>query len=467
MVKINIFHTNDIHSRYNQLAKISTYLKKHRKENDLTLDAGDFIDFSFPLNYATKGQCGIDLLNKCGYDALAIGNNEGFNKRKIVEKLAKKDKVKFLSVNLKKKNLEDLDYILPSIIIKKKNISFLIIGATPYVQSYNDYFNLYDFSSLPPYDLIRKEIKKYQGKYDFTILLSHLGLRYDTLIAQSDLNIDLIIGGHSHTLLPLKKINNTFIHQVGVYGTHLGVIKLFFDKEKKYKIKAEEISVKNYVKDIEVLQEIEKQEKKAFKNLQKKLFNVPDKLFTSKNKENSFSNFLADSMLRKYPSDFAIVNSGMLNQNLDEKELTLKKLLKINNSPIILTTIYIKGKYIIEALNLSLDKKFTIQDGHAPGFRGSFLGCLAVSNNVEVYYKKNNISAIFVNGKLLNIDKTYKVITTDYLKRGSYYTSLSCCEKAIYHKESVRDILCKYLKYDELYFLAKIKRWRKVKDEKL
>ena len=129
-----------------------------------------------------------------------------------MEKLAKKDKVKFLSVNLKKKNLEDLDYILPSIIIKKKNISFLIIGATPYVQSYNDYFNLYDFSSLPPYDLIRKEIKKYQGKYDFTILLSHLGLRYDTLIAQSDLNIDLIIGGHSHTLLPLKKINNTFIH---------------------------------------------------------------------------------------------------------------------------------------------------------------------------------------------------------------------------------------------------------------
>ena len=201
--------------------------------------------------------------------------------------------------------------------------------------------------------------------------------------------------------------------------------------------------------------------------MQKKLFNVPDKLFTSKNKENSFSNFLADSMLRKYPSGFAIVNSGMLNQNLDEKELTLKKLLKINNSPIILTTIYIKGKYIIEALNLSLDKKFTIQDGHAPGFRGSFLGCLAVSNNVEVYYKKNNISAIFVNGKLLNIDKTYKVITTDYLKRGSYYTSLSCCEKAIYHKESVRDILCKYLKYDELYFLAKIKRWRKVKDEKL
>lgn len=79
------------------------------------------------------------------------------------------------------------------------------------------------------------------------------------------MNIDLIIGGHSHTLLPLKKINNTFIHQVGVYGTHLGVVKLFFDKEKKYKIKAEEISVKNYVKDIEVLQEIEKQEKKRLK----------------------------------------------------------------------------------------------------------------------------------------------------------------------------------------------------------
>lgn len=462
MVKINIFHTNDIHSRYNQLAKISTYLKKHRKENDLTLDAGDFIDFSFPLNYATKGQCGIDLLNKCGYDALAIGNNEGFNKRKIVEKLSKKDKVKFLSVNLKKKNLEDLDYILPSIIIKKKNISFLIIGATPYVQSYNDYFNLYDFSSLPPYDLIRKEIKKYQGKYDFTILLSHLGLRYDTLIAQSDLSIDLIIGGHSHTLLPLEKINNTYIHQVGVYGSHLGIIELVFDENKHYKIKGKEVSLKNISKDIDILNEIKKQNEKAQKKLNKSLFNIYDSLFTSKNKENSFSNFLADSLLKKYPSDLAIVNSGMLNQNLDEKELTLKKLLKINNSPIILTTIYIKGKYIIEALNLSLDKKFTIQDGHAPGFRGSFLGCLAVSSNVEIFYNNDKIIEVFINGKPLNNNKKYKIITTDYLRRGVYYTSFNQCEKVIYHKESIRDILCIYLQDEDAYFLAKIKRWEKV-----
>jgi len=460
MSKVQIFHTNDIHSQYNNLAKIASYLKSHRKQNSLLLDAGDFIDFSCKENYISQGKYGLSLLESCKYDAISIGNNEGFNSISIVEKLAKKSKVKFLSVNLKKKNHQDLKYIQSSFLITCNQIRFLIIGATPFAPSYNDYFHLYGFHSEEPYALIKNEIEKHQNQYDCVILLSHLGYRNDKILANSDLPIHLIIGGHSHTLLPLEKINKTYIHQVGVNGTYLGQIEVEL-KDKQLCIQAKEISMKNYHYHKDLLNEIQLQSLSLQSKLNQKLLHPSLGLKTSIYQENSLTNFLADCMLNEKKADFALINSGMASTHIHKGSFTYQDLLNVNNSPILLIKTKIAGKDIIDAINLSFNKNVNQLDGHGPGFRGKFLGKLHVSSNVIIYYKNQMVTSIYIDNQLIQPNKIYNVITTDYLKRVKYYPSLNHSFKDKYYKINIRDLLLKYLSIEEFYFQAQIKRYRK------
>src|SRR5690606_1242593 len=89
-------------------------------------------------------------------------------------------------------------------------------------------------------------ILKDDEQCDLVICLSHLGYDYkndtskisDLTIAKSTRNIDLIIGGHTHTFLPkptvVKNIDdkNVLVNQVGCYGLNLGKIDFYFDADK-------------------------------------------------------------------------------------------------------------------------------------------------------------------------------------------------------------------------------------------
>ena len=80
------------------------------------------------------------------------------------------------------------------------------------------------------------------------ICLSHLGFKYksepekicDVLLAQKTKDIDLIIGGHTHTFLDKPMVfsnlegKSVLVNQVGCYGINLGRIDFYFSKDKKY-----------------------------------------------------------------------------------------------------------------------------------------------------------------------------------------------------------------------------------------
>jgi len=89
---------------------------------------------------------------------------------------------------------------------------------------------------------ITKELKN-QENCDLIICLSHLGYNYkdpdkisDLKLAATTKNIDLIIGGHTHTFLPkptlVKNLNNEniLVNQVGAYGLNLGRVDFYFDE---------------------------------------------------------------------------------------------------------------------------------------------------------------------------------------------------------------------------------------------
>ena len=85
---IHIYHTNDIHSHFDSWPKISRHLQSrrqlHRLENEacFVFDIGDHVDRSHPFTEGTAGKGNVALLNRAGYDAVTIGNNEGITMSK-------------------------------------------------------------------------------------------------------------------------------------------------------------------------------------------------------------------------------------------------------------------------------------------------------------------------------------------------------------------------------------------------
>jgi 2',3'-cyclic-nucleotide 2'-phosphodiesterase (5'-nucleotidase family) len=100
------------------------------------------------------------------------------------------------------------------------------------------------FSSLSP---VLSELSE---KTDFIILLSHSGIERDQRIAQKFPSIDLIIGGHSQTILvEPEKVGSTHISQVGESGYRLGIFKVIFKNSKIYKIESSVILLERNMPD--------------------------------------------------------------------------------------------------------------------------------------------------------------------------------------------------------------------------
>lgn len=80
---IHLYHTNDLHSYFENWPKVAHYLKRMKKEHAehgeemLLVDVGDHLDRVHPITEATNGKSNVELMNDLEYDAVTIGNNEG------------------------------------------------------------------------------------------------------------------------------------------------------------------------------------------------------------------------------------------------------------------------------------------------------------------------------------------------------------------------------------------------------
>ncbi len=455
MKTITLYHTNDIHSNFDQFASIVTYLKENKQDDDLLLDAGDFCDFKSTMISGTQGRAGKALLSLADYDALCIGNNEGFSGISALEAMAEDD-LPLLSINLTKLDGSRLNNVKPCILLEKSGFRFLIIGVSPYFGldgdcKYNVFFNMDNLHVHDPIPLIKAEMKSKQGSYDFVILLSHQGIHTDEMIAREIEGIDVIIGGHSHTVIKEPyTVNQTIIHIAGEYGNLIGRLQLTIDHGHIINFHGESIP-NNLKQDQETLELIKEQTQVSIQNLNQTLYNI-DSLNHSMSEESELVNFICDALMKEHPCDFALMHHGIVNHGLTG-DISKMKLLEASPSPLNPTLIKVKGEDIMEALRLSFDLDHIKKNGRGPGFRGHCIGALAFSTNVQIHLKPLQI---LINGSPLEIDKSYTVMTDDYLQRGSGYPSLAYPdEHAIYFSGYIRDLLERNLNDKALILSAK------------
>ncbi|PIO83167.1 multifunctional 2',3'-cyclic-nucleotide 2'-phosphodiesterase/5'-nucleotidase/3'-nucleotidase [Loigolactobacillus backii] len=235
---IDFFHTNDMHSHFETWPRIRRYLKQQqdgfRAKGDTvyTVDIGDAMDRMHPLTEATNGQINTQLLNQIGYDAVTIGNNEGIgNSKRQLEQLYQKANFPVVLANLKDKKTQQQPKWAQPYLIKVTNDGTRVafIGMTaPYISTYRP--NGWDPELIQ--NAMPKILAALAGKYDVLVLLSHLGITMDQRIAAKYPEFDVIMGGHTHHLLPTGLlIGKTMVAAAGRFGDHVGHVQLILNKE--------------------------------------------------------------------------------------------------------------------------------------------------------------------------------------------------------------------------------------------
>ena len=417
-MKLTIYHTNDIHSNYDRLAGIAAYLKAHRQPEDFYFDCGDLCDLKNLMVQGTKGLGAVRLLQAMNADAIVVGNNEIDLEHDNLTACASVG-LPLLSCNLTDNDGNPVEAVIPSMVVERRGLRILLIGASPYYGedgrpgAYNVFYAMGNLITSDPYPAIEKELKKWNGAYDFCILLSHGGMDTELDLLNRFPEINLCIGGHSHSLCSRDQYN-----QAGRWGTHLGKITLTIENQKVTRIEPALIE-NRFDPDPEILRCLQEQTAVADKFLSRTLYEV-EELSWSVTEENQLTNFIADALFTEYPCDLAFINSGIVEGSI-AGSISRKKLLALSPSKLNPTRFPLSGAVLREAIRCSMDADFVRQDGHGPGVRGSVLGTLGFSHNVRIL---RSPLTVWVDGAPLQDDQIYDCMADDSLQRGTGYTML-------------------------------------------
>ncbi len=261
LTKITILHTNDMHSHIHPfksgrnkglggMAQRASIIKQKRKESKhlLLLDAGDIFQGT-PYFNLYGGELEFRLMSEIGYDAATLGNHDFDNGLNGLLTQLPYANFPFLCANYDFKDTILNNQFQPYKIFKKGKLKVGVFGIGIELDGlvpktlYKETIYQDPIEKSTYYATLLKE----KEDCDLIICLSHLGYKYrgkkisDVVLAEETKNIDLIIGGHTHTFLnqPVKKQNiigkQVLITQAGWAGINIGQIDFYFGAKREIK----------------------------------------------------------------------------------------------------------------------------------------------------------------------------------------------------------------------------------------
>jgi len=261
--KLTILHTNDVHSHIDPFAiddpkypnmggaaRRATLIEQIRREepNVLLLDAGDIFQGTPYFNYY-GGELEFRLMSMMKYDLATMGNHDFDNGIDGFHAMLPHAQFDFVSANYDFKNTVLNGIVKPYKIFIKDGVKIGVFGLGVELQGLVDKKLYKETVYLNPIEIAQDmaQTLKHREKCDLVVCLSHLGFAYpnekekvsDLVLSWRTRDIDLIIGGHTHTFLTKPQIEKNLdgrevmVNQVGCYGINLGRIDFTFEKGKK------------------------------------------------------------------------------------------------------------------------------------------------------------------------------------------------------------------------------------------
>ena len=258
---LTILHTNDVHSYIDPfppthpknpnmggVARRAALIETIRKENPnvLLLDAGDIFQGTPYFNYY-GGEIEFKLMSMMKYDLATIGNHDFDNSIEGLYNQLPNASFEFVNANYDFTNTIMYGHVKPYKIVCKDGIKVGVFGIGIELEGLVDKKNYKETVYHDPVSVSQDmaRILKQEEKCDLVICLSHIGYQYknepnkisDVRLATLTKDIDLIIGGHTHTFLDKPTIiknadgKDVLVNQVGCYGVNLGRIDFYFDSD--------------------------------------------------------------------------------------------------------------------------------------------------------------------------------------------------------------------------------------------
>jgi 5'-nucleotidase len=253
---LTILHTNDVHSRIEPISpesadqrsadkggflRVAAYISQVKKEtpNVLVFDCGDFSQGT-PYYNMFKGDVEIQLMNIIGYDAGTIGNHEFDFGLDNMARLFNMAGFPIVCANYEVKGTVLEGLVKPSIVIEKYGLKIGVLGVGTKLSGMVQSSNYEGVVFRDPYEAADKAAAELKKKgCDLIICLSHLGFMgsakdptCDVELAKHTRNIDIILGGHSHTFIEKPVIHknpdgkDVYVTQMGKSGIYVGRIDI-------------------------------------------------------------------------------------------------------------------------------------------------------------------------------------------------------------------------------------------------
>ncbi|HLO97481.1 MAG TPA: bifunctional metallophosphatase/5'-nucleotidase [Fimbriimonas sp.] len=429
---VTVLHMNDIHShldptpirgvQYGGLARVQTLIKgvRAKEKNVLLLNAGDVFQGTLYFNMY-DGLADATVLNEMGFDAQCLGNHE-FDKGipNLVEYI-KRVNFPVLAANVDTTNHPELGNVIkPYSIItvdkQKVGVIGLVTDTTPTI------------AFIPETLKFQKHLAATQKAADELtaqgvnkiILLTHIGYEEDMELGKQLRNVDLIVGGHSHTPLgtpPLegwrpsvgkyptvvkdadgKDLN---VVQAWEWGKVLGRVKVTFDKKGNLvKVNEGEIMVvDSKIPEDKKIAGILDAFRKPIDAIGSSQIGTSVAAITDRH---TVGYFVSDSYLmatQKLGADFALCNPGGVRSNLEAGKVTYGMANAICPFRNTLTLVNMTGATIIDLLNES---------------KGSLIPSKGTSYTVA----GGGVRDVMINGAPLDPAKTYKVVVNNFMAQG-------------------------------------------------
>jgi 2',3'-cyclic-nucleotide 2'-phosphodiesterase (5'-nucleotidase family) len=330
--EIIILHTNDMHAKIDNMAKLAYLADSLRSLHPCVflVAAGDnFTGNPVVDMIPDKGYPMIDLMNRCGFDVSALGNHEFDMGQNFLNKRLEQAHFPFISCNVDVSDAE-VHPLKPYLVLTTKNgISLALLGIIQLDENGLPSSHPSKMTGIKFTDGLRKarEFAWLKERYGILVGLSHLGVEDDVRLADSMPQFDMIIGGHSHTLLekPLME-NGVMIVQAGSGLKYIGKTTLLVENGHVINRLDEVIPASILKKENQEVRKLIDQynDNKAFS----KVIGVAEKPMSG---PEELGSLMTDALTSQLKVDFAFQNKGGIRSyELAEGDITLKDLYKLD-----------------------------------------------------------------------------------------------------------------------------------------
>ena len=429
-----ILYENDVHCAvegYSKLAAMKNELSE-TYTNVGVVSVGDFVQGG-TLGAVSKGEYIVNLMNKVGYDAIALGNHEFDYQLPRLNELNAMSNTKFISCNFQKIG-EDKSYFEPYTIVSYGNVDVAYIAITTPetinssspAQFKNDKGELiYTFNESKLYDIVQTNINAAEtAGADYVIALSHIG--YDesgnladiTDVIENTDGFDVVLDAHSHSVIEEKVIkdksgDDVLLTSTGTKFEYIGKLTI-----KNGAFDTELVEVESYTKTDPVVDAYITEINENYAQLGNRKIGESKVEFIThdkdgnrlvRNAETNLGNFCSDALRVMTGADMSFVNGGGLRAPMESGDITFNDIFSVfpfNNQ---IVTAEISGQILIDFLEMAV-MNYPEEDGSFPHMSGV---TFSVNKSIPTSVK------VDANGFFEKVDGAYRVYNVKVLDKTS------------------------------------------------